>query len=193
MSDYRVKVTVRNARLLRAIESLGHTPSSFANANGFQPGELCGLVAMTRRPLLRNGDFRACVLALCEQANVMPCDLFNARQLEGIDVNSAEIEVSSRELSAYAPAEIENPEDGYMRQEIAARVSGLLSRLPERAQLAMRMHADGATLDEIGAEIGASRERARQLIEKSKRRIRDATRSTPGLRFLTDSNAEGAL
>jgi RNA polymerase sigma factor (sigma-70 family) len=144
---------------------------------------------MTRRPLLRNGDFRASVLALCEQANVMPCDLFNARQLEGIETNSAECEVSDRALAAYAPAEIESPEDGYMRQEIAAQVAGLLAKLPERSQLAMRMHADGATLREIGEELGLCHERTRQVLEKAKRHIRRAVYRKPELRHLSDDKA----
>ncbi len=53
MSDYRVRITVRNARLLRAIENAGHRPGrQFAALVGIEYGsEMLPYLNLTRSPV----------------------------------------------------------------------------------------------------------------------------------------------
>lgn len=46
-----------------------------------------------------------------------------------------------------------------------------LHALPERTQIAIDMKLNGFTLKQIGAEIGVSRERARQIIVLGMRKL----------------------
>ena len=57
MSDYRLRITVRNARLLRAIEAAGHRPGeTFAAVAGIDYGKsLLPYLNLTRSPIGRDG------------------------------------------------------------------------------------------------------------------------------------------
>lgn len=57
--------------------------------------------------------------------------------------------------------------------EMSACVQAALSRLPaNHAHVLRRYHLDEATLDEIAAELGVSKERVRQLREAAEKRLR---------------------
>ncbi len=70
MSDYRVRVSVRNARLLRAIEQAGHRPGpQFANAVGISySGALLPYLNLTRSPLTPYQKARRVADALQDQS-----------------------------------------------------------------------------------------------------------------------------
>ncbi len=58
--------------------------------------------------------------------------------------------------------------------DLLDRLTGALDRLPEKQAYAVRRyHLEEATLDRIGAELGVSRERARQLREAGEKRLRE--------------------
>ena len=169
MSDYRVKVSVRNARLMRAFESIGHTPSSFARTYGFSPSEVCALAALKIRPVLANGLWRKCVMRLCEVANLMPCDLFTERQMEGLRVSTSERDVDEEALEAIAPPD---PEQFAITSDLARMANAAIDTLPPRHAAVFREWVDGATLDEIAAAHGVTRERARQIAHKAQSKVR---------------------
>lgn len=63
------------------------------------------------------------------------------------------------------------PDDAVRAEQVAA-VRAAVASLPGRLPRIMQMHMADATLDQIGAEFGFTRERARQLIVKAKDRLR---------------------
>jgi RNA polymerase sigma factor (sigma-70 family) len=185
VSDYRVKVAVRNARLMRAFESIGHTPTSFAHKYGFQASETCALAALRCKPVLSTGMWRASVMKLCELTRTMPSELFTARQMEGLRANSAQRDVDEDTLVAMLepPASMEQLA---ITNDLAALANEVIdSRLSRRAAKALRLSIDGATFEEIGQELGVTRERARQIVEKARRETRVALRKR-GIRSFED-------
>jgi len=60
MSDYRLTIKVRNARLLRAIERVGHRPGArLADLIGIDYAhDLLGYLNLSRSPINRDGTLR---------------------------------------------------------------------------------------------------------------------------------------
>src|SRR5487761_1894689 len=74
MGDYRIRITVRNARLLRAIEAAGYRPGTrFAAEAGISyGGDLLPYLNLTRSPLDADGHLRDSAWALCEFLRATP-------------------------------------------------------------------------------------------------------------------------
>lgn len=87
MSDYRVKVTVRNDRLLRAIESKGYVAGQkFAEAVGVSYVTINDLVSLKQSAIGRDGELRPAVEKLCAFLGAMPSELFTESALcVGVD------------------------------------------------------------------------------------------------------------
>ena len=97
MSDYRVRISVRNARLLRAIEQAGHRPGAqFANAVGISySGALLPYLNLTRSPLTPDGLLRECAWALCDFLQASPSDLWSDAQLQPLQQNYSSVDLDA--------------------------------------------------------------------------------------------------
>lgn len=82
---------------------------------------------------------------------------------------------------------LENPgtipyDDQLMQESLKAKVDTLLKNLSEREEKILRMRfgfdGDAKTLEEIGKEVGLSRERVRQIEKKAKTRLRSKSKNT---------------
>lgn len=76
---------------------------------------------------------------------------------------------------ALVPAEPEQPDRAYEREETKARVRTAIASLPPREQTVIGLYYYGeATMKQIGAEIGVNESRVSQLHARAIRRLRDA-------------------
>ena len=76
---------------------------------------------------------------------------------------------------ALVPAEPEQPDRAYEREETKARVTAAIASLPPREQKVIGLYYYGeATMKQIGAEIGVNESRVSQLHARAIRRLRDA-------------------
>jgi RNA polymerase sigma factor (sigma-70 family) len=87
----------------------------------------------------------------------------------GIDLTRFQLVGERRDLDRAAGDETL---DDAVRAEQVAAVRAAVASLPGRLARIMQMHMADATLDQIGAEFGFTRERARQLVVKAKDRLR---------------------
>ena len=77
--------------------------------------------------------------------------------------------------TALVPAEPEQPDLAYERQETKDRVRAAIASLPAREQKVIGLYYYGeATMKQIGAEIGVNESRVSQLHARAIRRLRDA-------------------
>jgi len=77
--------------------------------------------------------------------------------------------------AALVPAEPEQPDRAYEREETKARVRAAIASLPPREQKVIGLYYYGeATMKQIGAEIGVNESRVSQLHARAIRRLRDA-------------------
>ena len=104
---------------------------------------------------------------------------------EALDYSTAEVRVAQSDLAAEAAGtpvldenladpSSPNPARQAEQGDLLAKLFGALDRLPDRqAHAVKRYHIEEATLDTLGAELGVSRERARQLRTAGENRLRD--------------------
>ena len=186
MTDYRIQIKVRNARLLRAIERAGHQPGQiFAREVGISyTGHLLPYLNLKRTPFDENGDLRPCAEMLCVFLNRLPDELWSEEQRYPLVTNAAEIELSAasvHELLA-SPSDCADPLSLLEKKQAAQAVDALLDTLtPREAEvLRLRHGIDGEpmNLEEMAKAKGCSRERIRQIEAKALRKLRAPARQT---------------
>ena len=166
MSDFNLSVTVRNAHILRRIRDIYGSSSEMCRKTGMNPTKVSALTTMRDKPFRENGELTLGAENLCSALSATPAELW-PKQMAQIQAKKAryEIEMSQAEAMAIASSSEENV---MQRQLIERWVDGL----SPRHLLALEMHQQDATLDEIGAEIAVSRERARQILLRAYRHMR---------------------
>ena len=100
MSDYRVNVKVRNARLLRAIENAGYQPGGiFAAKVGISYGNhLVPYINLKKSPYDEDGELRPCAEKICVFLNCMPSELWSEEQHFALKENTAEVEMTAESV-----------------------------------------------------------------------------------------------
>lgn len=179
MSDYAVKITIKNGRILsrmraRGIESL----AELARRAGIKYQTLIEIVALKKRPIGKRGKW---LEGLENVAGVLKCDvedLFSDAQREmALERNSGEIYLNEPEVMALTAG---NPERAYWIKTEAQRL--LASIRDDRAKSVVMRHMDGETYDEIARDMGVCTERIRQIERKAMRQMREKALRTPGSR-----------
>jgi transcriptional regulator with XRE-family HTH domain len=173
MSDYAVKITIKNGRILSRMRARGiHSLAELARQSGIRYQVLASIVALRKRPVGVKGKW---IAGLENVAGVLQCDvddLFSDAQREmALERNSGEVYMDEPEVMALTNG---NPERAYWIKTEAQR---LLDALPnERTKSVVMRHMNGETLDEIAIDMGVTRERVRQIEQKAFRIMRGKVR-----------------
>jgi RNA polymerase sigma factor (sigma-70 family) len=187
---YRVKVTVRNNKLLEAIEQAGYsTCADFCRASGLGQSDVGQMIGMKTAPLLKSGEFSALAMALMEVLGAAPGDLWSDEQLTlKLKRNTAERAIDREEALALMRHSGElfeqaTPLENALRDERTALCKKALEMLTPREQELLELRfgfdgSDGNTLDELAEAFGVTRERIRQLEARALRKLRHPARSS---------------
>ena len=180
MSDYRVRISIRNERLLSAVEEAGY-PSArqFSIANGYAEQKLVGLINGSRKPLeARTGkptEFCKEILKILGK-NIEDC--FTKRQLKGFRKSSYQIKVDEKELKQLV-SEHKNQGDSLLESDLNKKISEVLStRLTPREEKIVRLYygigsdLGPQTYDEIGLIFGVTKTRIDQICAKAIRKLK---------------------
>lgn len=191
MSDFRVRISVRNARLLRAIEQAGHRPGAqFAAVAGISYyGSLLPYLNLTRSPLNQEGLLRECAWALCDYLRALPSDLWSDAQLQPLTKNHSSVDLdadSVRALISGSPTA-----DDPLRLASHAQASRILqeaidSLTTREANVIRERFFGGCSLDELAEKMEVSRERVRQIEGKALRKLRHESRIPRDLAGIAD-------
>lgn len=190
MSDYRVRISVRNARLLRAIEQAGHRPGAqFAKAAGINYArELLPYLNLTRSPLTPDGLLRECAWNLCDFLNASPSELWSDAQLQPLAKNHSSIELDADSVQALTcrtrsidPLQLaSHTQAGRILQD------AIDSLTPNEACVIRERFFGDATHEQLAERIGISRSRVHQIEKKALRKLRHPSRVPRELAGIAD-------
>ena len=174
MSDYRVRISIRNERLLSAIENAGYASARQCSiANGYPESYVGELVRGLRKPLdTKTGkptEFCKEILKILGK-NIEDC--FTPRQLKGFKKSSYQIKVDEKELKQLVSYH-KNEGDTFLEADLDKKITQVLSiRLTPREEKVIRMHY-GLGIDrehniiEISEHFGVSRSRMDQILKNA--------------------------
>ena len=165
MSDFNLSVTVRNNHILRRIRDQYGSNAEMCRQTGMSQPKVSALLTMREKPFRKDGTLTSAAEDLCSALGATPSELWPG-EMAKVQARKAkyEIEVSQAEAMAIASS---SERDVIHRQLLERWVGGL----SPRHLLVLEMSQQGATLDEIAAELGKSRERVRQILLKAQRHM----------------------
>jgi len=174
MSDYAVKVTIKNARILRLMRDAGITSQSdLARRAGVGPNDVGTLVNMKRRPTGKDTMWRPLVDKICFVLKCTPEDMFTEAQADmELETNSVVIDMDEPQVRALMSDDMERQVWAKLElQKLLDHVTNPKDRVVMEARL------DGATLDDIGRQFGRTREAIRHREARAMREMRSAARA----------------
>jgi len=177
MSDYRVKITIRNERLLKAIEDAGYKSSrEFAIHNAINYERVGRLIRGVEKPINRSGKITKICSEVLSLLNKTLKECFTDRQLEGFKSSTFETKVKETQLMQLVNP-VKNNEVRLIEQDVQLSLNEIFSKyLSPREEKVLRMkYGIGLntdhTYEEIGLDFLVTRERVRQIEQKAIKKL----------------------
>ena len=176
-NDYRVKILIRNERILKLIEDKGYVSvRKFCAIEKISYQRVTELISGKLKPVKDNGELSYICNQVLEALKVELQDCFTPRQMAGFNKRSFEIKVKEQDLKKLISPTV-NHEVKMIEQDAKNNIRyaiemGLNPR--EAAMVKMRFGFDDGheqTLEQISQTFSLSRERVRQIITKAKRKM----------------------
>ena len=178
MKDYRVKITIRNDRLLSAIEDLNFpSVAQFCNAYSLDYQRITEIISGKLKPLDKNGKPLSLVYNLLDILNISLEDAFTERQLHGFHKTSYQMRVIEKDLKKLLTPTY-NQEQKMIEQDVKTKlIEAFTKRLSPREEKIIRLkygfdegreHTD----TEIAKIFKISTSRVGQIREKAERKLK---------------------
>ena len=137
--DYRLKVTIRNDRLLTAMENMGfESMAQFTQTHGLNYERTGQIFNGKLKPLNDKGELTSLAKEILSILNLETDEAFTERQLKGFVKTSFEKRVKEKDLLKLADP-IKNHEFLLMEKDVNKILSEMLSKLPPRYEKVVRM------------------------------------------------------
>jgi RNA polymerase sigma factor (sigma-70 family) len=178
MKDYRIKITIRNDRLLNAIEDRG-IPSvkQFCTLYKLNYNSIVKIISGKIKPLNNLGKPIRLVEQIIDILDISLEDAFTERQLKGFAKTNYEISVAEKELKQLVNP-VKNQEQKIIEQDVKLKILEAFSkRLSPREEKLIRLKYGFGdekehTLYELSSKFRISVERVRQIISKAQRKMK---------------------
>ena len=174
--DYRLKVTIRNDRLLTAMENMGfESMAQFTQAHGLNYERTGKIFSGKLKPLNEKGELTSLAKEILSILNLETAEAFTERQLKGFVKTSFEKRIEEKDLLKLANP-IKNHEFLLMEKDVNRILSEMLSKLPPRYEKVVRMingigGQPASPFWEVGLEFNVTRERVRQIYFKALKKL----------------------
>jgi len=176
-NDYRVKILIRNERILKLIEDKGYASvRKFCAMEKISYQRVTELISGKLKPIRASGEPSFVCKQVLKALGAEIEDCFTARQLKGFNKRSFEIKVKEQDLKKLINPTV-NHETKMIEQDAKNNIRHAIEiglQPKEAAMLKMKFGFDDGkeqTLEEIGLTFGVSRERVRQIITKAQRKM----------------------
>lgn len=175
MSDYRIIVKVKNARILRAMEAAGiDSVSDLARRANAGTSHVATIINLQTSPKNRNGDWRPVVLSISAALGVEPEFLFSENQLVNtMKSNARSFDAHEDDIEAALSSMSENTlllEDNLNTKQVAEICLAKLT--PRERDMVERVVMRGETQTAVGADYGLNKTRVGQIVARAQRKMR---------------------
>ena len=182
MKDYRVMVTVKNNKLLSAIEDAGFSSvSEFSRAFSINESEVGRLLNIKKSPLKPSGELTVTAAKIIDALNCGIEDVFSEDQIwQPVEDNKGMLYVDRFDINEIMGlGETNSLESEYERSALTGYVKNLMSssKLTQKEQRVIKMRfglsgGDSNHLDDIAKQLDVTTERVRQIEARALRRMR---------------------
>ena len=176
MKDYRVKITVRNDRILSKIESEYASVRNFCMAMNLDYQRITDLIRGTS-PINAKGEIKELVKKLMEVLGCTIDELFTEKQLKGfVSHNKFETKVEEKDLMKIKQ-DIKPLELGMMEQDVTKVLNKIFHKfLTPREERVIRMRFgigtwSDSTLAEVGLQFEVTQERIRHIEQNAMKKL----------------------
>lgn len=168
MSDYQVKIVIRNNRLLKAIKAKGfNSPTDLARKYKITGSKLIGIISGKIKPLNRNGELRDYVKDLLDIIDLTVEQAFTQRQLQGFKKHRFVFEAKEDDLLQIVSENKKPLEISVMERDVKNLINNYLSTLPERYSTIIKgVIYNNKSYTEIAKELNVTVERVRQIYKR---------------------------
>ena len=178
MKDYRIKITIRNDRLLNAIEDKG-IPSvrQFCQLYKLNYNLVVQIISGKVKPLNDLGRPISLVEQIIDILDISLEDAFTERQLKGFAKTNYEISVAEKELKQLVNP-VKNQEQRLIESDVKISIQNAFSkRLNAREEKILRMHygfngGKEHTRKELSELFNVSISRISEIIIKAERKLK---------------------
>jgi RNA polymerase sigma factor (sigma-70 family) len=178
MKDYRIKITIRNDRLLNAIEDKG-IPSvrQFCTLYKLNYNSIVKIISGKIKPLNNLGRPIRLVEQIIDILDISLEDAFTERQLKGFAKTNYEISVAEKELKQLVNP-VKNQEQKIIEQDVKLKILEAFSkRLSPREEKLIRLKYGFGdekehTLYELSSKFKISHARVGQILAKAERKLK---------------------
>tara|TARA_R110000744_G_scaffold264856_1_gene379065 strand:+ start:234 stop:884 length:651 start_codon:yes stop_codon:yes gene_type:complete len=176
--DYRLKIIIRNDRILSAIESLGYiSVRQFCKEFNLSYQQTTEIINGKIKPLNDKGTVRKNCDQLLSMLSLELHEAFTDRQIQGFSKTVFTYKLKEKEMLELVDP-IHNQEIKVIEHDVQKKIANAMStRLDDRQKkiLSLKYGFNGHvehTLDEIGKMFSISKERVRQIVAKSERMLK---------------------
>tara|TARA_R110000751_G_scaffold64667_2_gene132733 strand:- start:353 stop:943 length:591 start_codon:yes stop_codon:yes gene_type:complete len=171
-SDFNVKISIRNGRLLDAIREDYVSVAEMSRKIGVPSSTICAYINMRQTPLNnKTGDWKDSALNIAGGVSKNPSDLW-PEHLQTVRLTQSTGEVS---LSGDEVKSIRGDADAsklLVHSQVLQNISDRLSSRQRRVLNLRYGYGGQFTLDECAKDMGLSRERIRQIEASAFRKMR---------------------
>jgi len=167
--DYRVKITIRNNRILTRMEEKGYpTIISFSKAIGIAYTQIQGVISGKTKPISKKGTIISPVKIMLDALDLSLEDAFTERQLKGFNKNSFEVTMDENQIHSIT-SPVKNTELLAMEQNVHSTLKNLMIKIlkPRENMLIEKFYFQNKNLKELAEESNLTRARIDQIIKKA--------------------------
>jgi hypothetical protein len=179
-ADLLIIISVKNNALLTAMRDAGYEkPAALARDSGASPHRVYDYLNLKIAPIRKDGEWRACILAISKVLRRLPEDLFPAPFLRrALSTNRVTREVSAEDLPALVGSSTTSiaydPERTVAVDAAVGALDAALTSLRPREQRILKMYfgLDGdppRTFQDIARSFNLSGDRVRQIVLRAQR------------------------
>ena len=176
--DYRLKITIRNNKILSKMESLGYVSvMKFCKEFNLDYQRTTEIINGKLKPFNSKGT----TIKICDQLlsllDLELQDAFTDKQLQGFNKTGFVFKIKEKEMLELVNP-VQNQEIKVIENDVQKKIAEAMNKRlsPKQKEiLSLKYGFNGHvehTLDEIGKIYGVSKERIRQIIAKSERMLK---------------------